>query len=85
VLQVTLFASQGAATVRRSAVTRCWPASQIDRLTGWLGAFDLQWTKNNPIDLDLCTRCNACVAACPEGAIGLDYQINLQTLVSQAV
>ncbi|MBY0463317.1 MAG: 4Fe-4S binding protein, partial [Burkholderiales bacterium] len=28
-------------------------------------------------DLDLCTRCNACVAACPEGAIGLDYQVDL--------
>jgi len=25
----------------------------------------------------LCTRCNACLAACPEGAIGLDYQIDL--------
>jgi ferredoxin len=46
------------------------------RLSGWLGAFELQWTQNNPIDLDLCTRCNACVAACPEGAIGLDYQID---------
>jgi ferredoxin len=32
---------------------------------------------SNPIDLDLCTRCNACVAACPEGAIGLDYQIDM--------
>ena len=46
------------------------------RLTGWLGAFAFQWTQNNPIDLDLCTRCNACVAACPEGAIGFDYQID---------
>jgi ferredoxin len=46
-------------------------------LTGWLGAFELTWLRNNPIDLDLCTRCNACVSACPEGAIGLDYQIDL--------
>jgi NAD-dependent dihydropyrimidine dehydrogenase PreA subunit len=33
--------------------------------------------RNNPIDLDLCTRCNACLVACPEDAIGLDYQIDL--------
>ena len=44
---------------------------------GWLGAFDVEWSSANPIDLDLCTRCNACVTACPEGAIGLDYQIDL--------
>jgi len=25
----------------------------------------------------LCTRCNACVEACPENAIGLDYQIDM--------
>ena len=49
---------------------------RIDALTGWLGAFELSWTRNNPIDLDLCTRCNACLTACPEGAIGLDYQID---------
>ena len=46
------------------------------RLNGWLGAFDATWTKNNPIDLDLCTRCNACVAVCPEGAIDLSYQVD---------
>ena len=47
-------------------------------LTGWLGAFTANWTKSNPIDLDLCTRCNACVAVCPEGAIDLTYQIDSQ-------
>ncbi len=52
-------------------------AGQIERLGGYLGAFELQWSRSNPIDLDLCTRCNACVAACPEGAIGLDYQIDM--------
>jgi len=51
-------------------------AGQIGQLTGWLGAFELKWTRSNPIDLDLCTRCNACLSACPEGAIGFDYQID---------
>jgi ferredoxin len=50
---------------------------QIQSLNGWLGAFELKWLRTNPIDLDLCTRCNACLAACPEDAIGLDYQIDL--------
>ncbi len=74
VLQVTLFAQGG-----RGAQERRYPvlSGRIDRLTGWLGAFELAWTQDNPIDLDLCTRCNACVAACPEGAIGLDYQVRL--------
>ena len=49
----------------------------LTRLAGWLGAFDAQWTQDNPIDLDLCTRCNACVVACPEHAIGRDFQIDL--------
>jgi ferredoxin len=49
---------------------------KIESLRGWLGAFELKWARSNPIDLDLCTRCNACVAACPEGAIGFDYQID---------
>ena len=51
-------------------------AGQIGQLTGWLGASELKWTRSNPIDLDLCTRCNACLSACPEGAIGFDYQID---------
>lgn len=46
-------------------------------LTGHLGAFELAWEQHNPIDLDLCVRCHACVKACPEGAIGYDLQVDL--------
>ena len=49
----------------------------LKRLSGWLGQFEAEWESANPIDLDLCTRCNACVDVCPEGAIGLAYQVNL--------
>ncbi len=83
-LSVTIFsiantADPMPATGRFSSQERKYPvlAGQIDRLEGWLGAFKLSWQKNNPIDLDLCTRCNACVVACPEHAIGSDFQIDL--------
>ncbi len=52
-------------------------AGNLTRLTGWLGAFEAEWSSTNPIDLDLCTRCNACLDACPEGAIDFSYQIDL--------
>ncbi|MCL4746322.1 MAG: 4Fe-4S binding protein [Burkholderiaceae bacterium] len=45
-------------------------------LSGWLGAFDVGWEQINPIDLDACVRCGACVAACPEQAIAEDFQVD---------
>ena len=77
VLQVVIFA-QGAGEAGGSQ-ERQYPviAGELKSLSGWLGAFDVSWSDNNPINLDLCTRCNACVEACPENAIGLDYQIDM--------
>lgn len=45
-------------------------------VNGWLGEFKATWRQSNPIDLDLCVRCNACIAACPEEAIDLRYQVD---------
>ncbi len=77
-LSVTIF-STSAGQQHVGGQERKYPhlTGKISQLSGWLGAFELQWQRNNPIDLDLCTRCNACVAACPEQAIGLDFQVNL--------
>jgi ferredoxin len=53
------------------------------KVDGWLGAFNVGWQQSNPIDLETCTRCNACLTACPEGAIDLTYQIDLSRCTAQ--
>jgi ferredoxin len=81
-LNVTIF-TQGAGDAG-GVQERRYPVlgGKVLRVDGWLGAFTLTWQRSNPIDLDVCTRCNACVAACPEQAIGLDYQIDLNKCTS---
>ncbi|TMH04596.1 MAG: 4Fe-4S dicluster domain-containing protein [Betaproteobacteria bacterium] len=58
---------------------RAYPvySGSVESVRGWLGAFDVAWRQENPIDLDVCTRCNACIKVCPENAIDWSYQIDL--------
>ena len=49
----------------------------VTKLEGYLGNFSVDWDLQNPIDPEMCTRCGACVEVCPENAIDLSFQIDL--------
>ena len=52
-------------------------SGRVTDLKGYLGAFEVSWEQSNPIDLEACTRCGACVEACPESAISVALQIDM--------
>ncbi len=74
-LDVSLLIGDGGALMQSHE--RAVHSGRLTQLSGWLGAFEASWASDNPIDLDLCTRCNACIAVCPEGAIDFSYRIDL--------
>src|SRR5258705_546754 len=52
-------------------------SGKVKSVKGYLGAFEVAWEQDNAIDLEVCTRCNACIHACPEQAIDFSYQIDM--------
>ena len=74
-LQVSLLVDGGGALSQRHELAV--HTGRLTALKGWLGAFEASWASDNPIDLDLCTRCNACIDVCPEGAIDFSYRVDL--------
>jgi ferredoxin len=71
-----LFSGAGAGELPLERKYPVW-SGKVTKISGWLGAFEVEWRQENPIDLEICTRCNACLRTCPEDAIGFDYQIDL--------
>ncbi|MGH8692578.1 MAG: 4Fe-4S dicluster domain-containing protein [Burkholderiales bacterium] len=75
-LEVSALLTKGGGELPLERKFPVW-SGKVTSVSGWLGAFEVEWRQENPIDLELCTRCNACVRACPEQAIGFDYQVDL--------
>ena len=51
-------------------------SGKLTELTGYFGKFQARWEQTNPIDLEVCVRCNACVRVCPEQAISALLQVD---------
>ena len=81
-LDVSVLLTSGSA--QQMLEERTFPTFSGSKISvqGWLGAFNVRWQQSNPIDLEVCTRCNACVDVCPEGAIDLTYQIDMSKCTS---
>ena len=75
-LEVSVLATDASGELPLERKFPVWSGS-VAKLSGWLGAFEVEWTQQNPIDLEVCTRCNACIHACPEDAIDFSYQVDL--------
>jgi ferredoxin len=75
-LEVSVLMTSGGGELPLERKYPVW-SGKVTGLSGWLGAFEVEWRQENPIDLEVCTRCNACIRACPEDAIGFDYQVDL--------
>jgi ferredoxin len=75
-LEVSLLLTEPGGTLAQERAQALY-AGRVTSISGWLGQLEVHWERSNPIDLDLCTRCNACIDACPESAIDFSYQIDL--------
>jgi ferredoxin len=75
-LEVSVLATDASGELPLERKFPVW-SGKVSKLAGWLGAFEVEWTQENPIDLEVCTRCNACIHACPEDAIDFSYQVDM--------
>jgi Fe-S-cluster-containing hydrogenase component 2 len=74
-LEVSVLATMAGASFRSSAIPGV--VRQGHQRLGLARRVRSRMAPENPIDLEVCTRCNACIRACPEDAIGFDYQVDL--------
>jgi len=75
-LEVSVLATGGGGEMPEERRYPVW-SGKVKSVRGYLGAFEVEWEQENPIDLEVCTRCNACIRACPEKAIDFSYQVDL--------